>query len=258
MPGSNVPKKAYKNPDFLHSEEARTIRILSEYLEPTYRFDEFKINNTILFLGSARANPDDKNSPLYRYYWDAEQLAFLLAEWAISLKPRGKNFVICTGGGPGIMEAANRGATRAGGLTIGLNISLPHEQAPNPYISSELNMMFHYFFMRKFFLLNRARAIMAFPGGFGTLDELFEVLTLVQTDKIHRDRLYILLYGKEYWDSLINFKELIRRGTISPDDLSLFRFVSSPEEAFAFLQSHLPRFLPIENNPKKSPTAKNK
>ncbi|MCJ7681987.1 MAG: LOG family protein [Candidatus Aminicenantes bacterium] len=152
------------------------------------------------------------------------------------------------------MEAANRGAARAGGLTIGLNISLPYEQAPNPYISSELNMVFHYFFMRKFFLLNRARAVLAFPGGFGTLDELFEVLTLVQTDKIDRNRVYILLYGKEYWDSLIDFKELIRRGTISPEDLELFRFVSSPDEAFSFLKSHLPRFLSREKNRPKFPS----
>ena len=252
MSGPIVPKKAYKNLDFLRSESARTIRILSEYLEPTHRLDHNKINNTILFLGSARADSADKKSPLYSYYWDAEKLAYLLARWAIALKPKGKNFVVCTGGGPGIMEAANRGAARAGGKTIGLNISLPHEQDPNPYISPELNMVFHYFFMRKFFLLNRARAVLAFPGGYGTLDELFEVLTLVQTDKIHKKRVYILLFGKEYWDSLINFKELIRRGAISPEDLDLFRFVSSPEEAFSFLEAHLPRFLRNDKHVPKS------
>ena len=243
MKTDHFPEKAYKNLDFLNSEKARTVRILSEYLEPTFRLDENKINNTVLFLGSARADADDKNSPLHRYYWEAEELAFLLAQWAIPLKAKGKNFVICTGGGPGIMEAANRGAHRAGGMTIGMNISLPFEQAPNPFISNELNFIFHYFFMRKFFLINRARAALAFPGGFGTLDELFEILTLVQTNKIKKERLIILLYGREYWDRIVNFDVLNEYATIDPEDLDLFKVVDTPTEAFEYLQSNLIGFL---------------
>lgn len=243
MSKKHLPQKAYSNPDFLKSEKARTIRILSEYLEPTSRLDFHKINNTVLFLGSARAHPEDKNSPLNRYYREAEELGFLLAQWAIKLKPKGKNFVICTGGGPGIMEAANRGAKRAGGLSIGFNISLPHEQFPNPYISPELSFIFHYFFMRKFFLINRARAVIAFPGGFGTMDEIFEMLTLVQTDMIHRSKVDVLLYGEDFWKKIVDFDRLIEYGTISPEDVRLFKYVSSPKEAFDFLRSQLPRFL---------------
>ena len=239
MKTDHFPEKAYKNLDFLNSEKARTIRLLSEYMEPTFRLNKNKINNTVLFLGSARALPDDKDSPLYRYYWEAEELAFLLAQWAIQLKEKGKNFVICTGGGPGIMEAANRGASRAGGWTIGMNISLPFEQNPNLYITKELNFIFHYFFMRKFFLINRARAALAFPGGFGTLDELFEILTLVQTRKIKKDKLCILLYGKEYWERVVNFESLKDYASIDPEDLDLFKIVDSPEEAFEHLRSNL-------------------
>ena len=186
------PEKAYKNLEFLNSEEARTIRILSEYIEPLTRLKEHKVNSTVLFFGSSKAKPDN-SSPLSKYYGQTEELAFRLAKWAIKLEPKGKDFVICTGGGPGLMEAANRGAARAGGKSIGMNISIPEEQIPNPYISAELSFIFHYFFMRKFWLVNHARAIVAMPGGFGTLDELFEVLTLIQTGKIHRDRLLVLL-----------------------------------------------------------------
>jgi uncharacterized protein (TIGR00730 family) len=158
------------------------------------------------------------------------------------LKPKGKNFVICTGAGPGIMEAANRGAARAGGKTIGMNISLPLEQRPNPYISHELAFVFHYFFMRKFWLISRARAVIAFPGGYGTLDEFFETMTLIQTGKIARDEVVVLLYGEEYWRKVLNFEALMKYGTISPEDGELFTYCSDVGEAFAFLKKRLLKF----------------
>ncbi len=240
---NSSPEKAYKNIDFLTSDEARTVRILSEYLEPLSRLTKHKVNNTVLFFGSSRANPEEKDSLLCKYYWEAEELAFRLAKWAIKLKRKGKNFVICTGGGPGLMEAANRGAARAGGLSIGMNISIPEEQCPNPYISPELSFIFHYFFMRKLWLVNMAKAIVVFPGGFGTLDELFEVLTLVQTGKIHKNHLTILLYGKEYWEKTINFKALLEYKTISAEDLRIFSYCSSTQQAFSFLKEKLIKFL---------------
>jgi len=246
MQKKETPVKSYKNLDFLNSRNARTIRILSEYLEPLARLDRSKVNNTVLFLGSSKADPDDKDSQLTKYYWEAEDLAYQLATWAISLKPRGKNFVICTGGGPGIMEAANRGASRAGGKSIGMNISIPQEQFLNPYVSEELSFIFHYFFMRKFWLLYRAKAIVAFPGGFGTLDEVFETLTLVQTGKIDRDHIVILLYGEEYWEKIIDFEALMKQGAISPEDLSLLSFRSTPDEAFLFLKQRLSKYLQKE------------
>lgn len=238
-----APEIAYKNLEFLESEEARIIRILSEILEPMYRLAKHRVHTTVLFLGSSRVEVNPEESPLLKYYWDAEELAFRLARWAIKLKPKGKNFVICTGGGPGIMEAANRGAARAGGKSIGMNISLPHEQAPNPYISPELSFIFHYFFTRKFWLINKARAVVAFPGGFGTLDELFETLTLIQTEKISKEDLFVILYGKEYWEKTIRFDALVEMGTISPEDARLFCYCSTPREAFALLRSRLRKFL---------------
>jgi uncharacterized protein (TIGR00730 family) len=243
MRKDEYPEKAYKNLGFLNSDEARTIRILSEYIEPLKRLDEQKVNSTVLFLGSSKAQPEKKDSVLTKFYWETEELAFQLARWAIKLKPKGKNFVVCTGGGPGLMEAANRGAARAGGKSIGMNISIPEEQYPNPYISPELSFFFHYFFMRKFWLVNRARAIVALPGGFGTLDELFEVLTLVQTGKIHSDQLSILMYGKEYWDDIVDFDALLEHKAIDPHDIHLVSFRSNPEEAFTFLQNKLTKFL---------------
>jgi hypothetical protein len=246
MKHDNHPKKAYKNLDFIKSDDARTIRILSEYLEPERRLKHQKVNNTVLFFGSARIDADDASAPLYKYYWEAEELGYLLAKWAIDLKPRGKNFVVCTGGGGGIMEAANRGADRAGGKSIGMNISIPHEQKPNPYISPDLAFEFHYFFMRKFWLINKARAIVAFPGGFGTLDEVFETLTLIQTDKINRDDILILLYGEEYWEKIVNFEALVEHKTISPEDLALFSYCNSPEGAFILLKERLIKYLGIE------------
>lgn len=233
------PVKAYKNLEFLSSQEARNLRILSEYQEPLTRLEKQKIRNTVLFFGSARTNPEDHSSLMSRYYWEAEELAYLLAQWAIQLKPNGKNFVICTGGGGGIMEAANRGADRAGGKSIGMNISLPMEQYPNSYISPELAFEFHYFFMRKFWLVFKARAIVAFPGGYGTLDEIFEVLTLTQTEKIDRNDICVLLYGEEYWREVLNLEVLVKHGNISPQDLDLFTYCSKPHEAFEELKSRL-------------------
>ncbi len=182
-------------------------------------------------------------SLLSKYYWETEDIAFRLAKWAIKLKPKGKNFVVCTGGGPGLMEAANRGAARAGGKSIGMNISIPEEQFPNAYTSPELTFIFHYFFMRKFWLVNRAKAVVALPGGFGTLDELFEVLTLIQTGKIHKDQLIILLFGKEYWDEVLDFEALLKHKAIDADDAHLFSVCSTPEEAFSFLKKNLVQFL---------------
>jgi hypothetical protein len=234
---NKFPVNAYKNFDFLASPDARTLRILSEYLEPMARLNAYKVNSSVLFLGSSRAEPN--NDYLMKYYWEAEELAYRLARWAIKLKPKGKNFVICTGGGPGLMEAANRGASRAGGRSIGMNISLPEEQFPNPYISPEVSFIFHYFFMRKFWLISKAKAVVAFPGGFGTLDELFETLTLIQTGKISRQDLAVILYGEDYWKKLINFNVLLRCGVISSQDTSLFTFCSTPKDALAFLKKSL-------------------
>jgi len=236
--------KAYKNLSFLNSREARTLRILSEYLEPLKRLNEQKVNSTILFLGSSKANPEEKDAILTRYYWEAEELAYKLARWAIKLKPMGKHFVICTGGGPGIMEAANRGAKRAGGKSIGMNISLPEMgQEINPFVSSELSFIFHYFFMRKFWLVYKAKAVVAFPGGYGTLDEIFETLTLVQTGKIEKNHVVILLYGEEYWKKIIDFKALLKHKSIDPQDIDLFAYKSDPDEAFQYLKKKLIQFL---------------
>ena len=241
---------AYENPAFLRSPEARSIRIVSEYIEPSTRFEKNKINSTVLFLGSARIDPDDASSPLRRYYWEAEELAYRLARWAIPLRPKGKNFVVCTGGGPGIMEAANRGASRAGGKTIGMNISLPHEQSPNPYISEDLGFLFHYFFTRKFWLISRARAVIAFPGGFGTFDELFETLTLIQTQKIAREEIIVMLYGEEYWKEIFKVDSLVKAGAISAADAKLFTYASDPGKAFNFLKRKLIRYCSIYGPPR--------
>jgi uncharacterized protein (TIGR00730 family) len=238
-----TPDIAYENKAFMESEEARPIRILSEILEPMHRLARQKVHSTVLFLGSSRVSPRDGRSPLARYYRDAEELAFRLASWAIKLRPKGKNFVICTGGGPGIMEAANRGAARAGGKSIGMNISLPEEQYPNSFISPEFSFIFHYFFTRKFWLINTAKAVVAFPGGYGTLDEIFETLTLVQTGKISREKLTIILYGEEYWRKVLRFDTLIEHGSISPEDVTLFSFCSTPKKAFALLRTELKKTL---------------
>lgn len=228
--------KAYENLKFLNSYDARPIRILSEYLEPQQHFKENNIRHTVVFFGSARTTPQgDKMSQSYHA---AEEFAYRLAKWSSTLNEKNKLY-ICTGGGPGIMEAANKGASRAGEKNLGLNISLPFEQHSNPYITPELNMEFHYFYMRKLWFLYYAKALVVFPGGFGTMDELFETLTLVQTEKVVKKNLSILLFDREFWKQTINFDYMVECGLISPEDLDLFRYFDSPEEGMQILQPRL-------------------
>jgi uncharacterized protein (TIGR00730 family) len=229
------PPLAYHDATFLDSDEGRPLRILSEYLQPLEVFRRRRVHDTIAFFGSARLG---EGGPLGAYYDAARELARLVAEWSLELEAPAHRFVVCTGGGGGIMEAANRGASDAGGRTVGLNIGLPREQHPNPYITPGLGFEFHYFFMRKLWFAHLARAIVAFPGGFGTLDELFEILTLSQTGKLDR-RPLILLYGSAYWNEIVNFPALVRHGMIQADDLTLFRFVDSPAEALGVLKQGL-------------------
>lgn len=260
--------KAYHNLEFLDSPGARDIRILTEYTEPLQRFRKYKIKNTIVFFGSARILPGktakqklnevkskiknskkinagleaelkiaETNFEMSRYYEETVELAYMMTKWAMSLKKPNK-FIVCSGGGPGIMEAANKGACKAKGFSMGLNISLPFEQYPNKYISPELNFEFHYFFMRKFWFAYLAKALVIMPGGFGTLDELMEILTLVQTQKLHK-KITVVVYGKEFWDKIINLDKMAELQMISPEDLSLFKFVNSPEEAFEYLKDEL-------------------
>ena len=229
---------AYLNESFLESSDARALRILSEYLEPLSHFREEKIQDTIVFFGSARVT---EQGPLGLYYEAARKVAYLVTEWSEHLENPAHRFVVCSGGGPGIMEAANRGASEAGGKSIGLNIGLPFEQRPNPYITPELEFEFHYFFMRKFWFAYLAKALIVFPGGFGTLDELCEILTLAQTQKIEK-KMVIVLYGSAYWKEVLNFDALLRHGTISESDLKLFQYADTPEEAFGILQKFLTRY----------------
>jgi len=255
---------AYQNEPFLNSPDGRILRILSEYSEPLSRFRREQIQDTVVFFGSARfdsqadaearlaelrrASVDPKELKraqaaldMSRYYEDARKLASMLTEWSIKIPARRRRFVVTTGGGPGIMEAANRGAKEAGGKTIGLNINLPFEQFPNPYITPSLNFEFHYFFMRKFWFAYLAKALVIFPGGFGTFDELFEILTLAQTDKLAK-KILVVIYGSEYWKKLINFQAMIDAGTINATDLDLFKMVDSPEEGFEYLRDGLTDF----------------
>ena len=224
---------AYKDDAFLDSDDARPLRILAEYLGPMHAFHRERVCDTIVFFGSARLAPD---GPLGHYYEAARELARLVTVWSKNLPSHAHRYVVCTGGGGGIMEAANRGASEAGGKTIGLNIGLPHEQRPNPYLTRELTFEFHYFFMRKLWFAHLARALVVFPGGFGTLDELSEILTLVQTGKIDR-RIPVVLYGSSYWNEIINFDALVRHGMIDRDDLALFRFADDPTTALGLLQT---------------------
>jgi hypothetical protein len=256
---------AYREEAFLQSPESRPLRILSEYLWPLSHFQEEKIHDTIVFFGSARIQ---EQGPLGRYYSEARELAKLVTEWAESISSstsnaeRRRRFVVCSGGGPGIMEAANRGANDAGGKTIGLNIGLPFEQRPNPYITPELSFEFHYFFMRKFWFAYLARALVVFPGGFGTLDELMEILTLAQTKKLE-SKILIVLYGSEFWREILNFDALIKHGVISASDMNLFRFADTPQAALHILQEGLTHYYlepesvlacPIEEAPEISRT----
>lgn len=262
--------KAYRDPDFINSPAARSVRLLSEYLSPYRRFRQEKVRDTIVFFGSARAIPRQKAEKIYleqtdlafepvnrmeaekaeeakiqlelgRYYDDAVELSRLLTSWSLSLARNSNRFVICSGGGPGIMEAANLGAHLAGGKSVGLNISLPFEQLPNPYITESLNFDFHYFFMRKYWFVYLAKALIVFPGGFGTMDELWELLTLIQTGKITK-KMVVLLYGRTFWNEVINFKAMVRWGTISPEDLEIFQFADSPPEACEIVKAGLEKY----------------
>ena len=229
---------AYKNEDFIDSPDARPIRIMSEYLRPLSHFREEKIQDTIVFFGSARITDD---GPMGRYYREARELAHMLTNWSDNLPDNTRRFVVCTGGGPGIMEAANRGAHDANGKTIGLNIGLPFEQWPNPYITPSLAFEFHYFFMRKFWFAYLAKALVVFPGGFGTLDELMEILTLAQTEKL-ANKIVILLYGTSFWKEIVNFDALVKYGTISASDMNLFSFADDPHSALTLLQQKLTEY----------------
>ena len=258
---------AYRDHEFLDTEEARPIRILAEYLEPLARFKEEGIQDTVVFYGSARTlSREDAQAALARvkdgpagavgvatdeevtrrqqavewsrYYEEARELAGLLTKWSLTLGPTHDRFVVTSGGGPGIMEAANRGAAEAGGKTVGLNIRLPFEQGPNPYITKGLHFEFRYFFMRKFWFAYLAKALVIFPGGFGTLDEMFDILTLMQTDKL-AEHIQIILYGTEYWDRVVNFDSLLEAGAISASDISLLGRVDTPRQAFDALKGHL-------------------
>ncbi len=226
---------AYKNEEFLESDAGRPLRILAEYLEPLANFRREGVQDTVVFFGSARLSAD---GPLGRYYEEARDLARLVTTWSKSISKDADRYVVCTGGGGGIMEAANRGASEAGGRTIGLNIGLPREQLPNRYVTPELSFEFRYFFMRKLWFAHLARALVVFPGGFGTLDELCELLTLAQTRKLDRP-IKIVLYGSSYWNEIINFEALVRHGMISSEDLGLFEYADEPAAALGILQSSL-------------------
>ena len=226
-----TPPLAYHDPSFLDSDEGRPVRILSEYLAPLRGFSAAGVSATVVFFGSARVRA---GGPLGRYVGEAMELARLVTEWSRSLA--GERLIVCSGGGPGIMEAANRGAALAGGRSVGLNIGLPQEQRPNPYITPELGFEFHYFFMRKLWFAHLARALVAFPGGFGTFDELFEILTLAQTRKLERS-IPVFLYGSAFWKEVVNFEALVRHGTLAAEDLQLFEFVDEPRAAFELIKS---------------------
>jgi uncharacterized protein (TIGR00730 family) len=252
------PPKAYLDPDFLGDPEARPIRILAEYLEPRARFAELHIEDTILFFGSARTLPRDValarlekaraegseiaraevDLEMSRYYEDTRELAKRLTVWSKGLKDTGRRFVVCSGGGPGIMEAANRGASEAKGVNIGLGISLPFEATSNPYITRRLSFEFHYFFMRKFWFLYLAKAMVIMPGGFGTLDELFEVLTFLQTGKTKK-RMPIVLYGNDYWDQVFNLERMVHYRTIDAVDLNLIKKCDTVDAAFEYITTEL-------------------
>jgi uncharacterized protein (TIGR00730 family) len=261
---------AYQNEPFLNSPDGRILRLLSEYSEPLSRFRREQIQDTVVFFGSARIPShnhaenrltevrgnglkvstaqqatDMKRAEaavdMARYYEDARRLAFMLTKWSAQIPAKRHRFVVTTGGGPGIMEAANLGAHEAGGKTIGLNINLPFEQNPNPYITPSLNFEFHYFFMRKFWFAYLAKALVIFPGGFGTLDEFFEIVTLAQTEKLAK-KIVIVIYGSDYWKKIVNFQAMVDAGVISPQDLDLFKMFDTPEESFEFLKDGLTKY----------------
>jgi len=251
---------AYQDPVFMESLPARPLRILAEYIDPINRLRRARVGDTIVMFGSARIQPRERALAalkkvrhaargrrthewrtkiiaaksivdMSRYYEEARELSRRITAWAMTLGPHPKRFVVCSGGGPGIMEAANRGAAEAGGSSIGLSIQLPHEQRPNPYITPELNFCFHYFFMRKLWFAQMAKALIVFPGGFGTMDELWELLTLLQTGKLSSHHL-ILIYGRQYWDRVLNWRHMVQSGTISEKDYKLLQFADNVDEAF--------------------------
>ena len=234
-PDNNRRPIAYLNEKFLNSPDARALRILAEYLEPLAHFRREKVRDTVVFFGSARLAED---GPLAHYYQEARELAKMLTQWAEQFTNSTYRFIVCTGGGPGLMEAANRGAFDAKGKTVGLNIGLPFEQLPNPYITPELSFEFHYFFMRKFWFAYLSKALVVFPGGYGTMDELMELLTLSQTQKLAK-KITILLYGSAYWKEIINFDALVKYEMISPEDLDLFQYADDPQTAFELLKTAL-------------------
>jgi uncharacterized protein (TIGR00730 family) len=271
----NKPNKAYENEEFLNSADGRALRILGEYLHPKSKFRKHKIMDTIVFFGSARLKSKrdamadykviNKMNPkasgfaqnlrqsqlmvdMSRYYEDAVELSHRLTEWSLNLDTTANRFIVCTGGGPGIMEAANRGAKKAGGYSIGLNISIPFEQFVNHYVTPDLSFEFHYFFMRKFWFAYLSKALIIFPGGFGTMDECFEVLTLVQTEKIKK-KLLLVIYDEKYWKSIINFDVLLEKGMISESDLKLLNFCSNVDEVFDKVVKHLEKHYSKEKAP---------
>lgn len=262
-----MAKLAYEDPKFMESLGARPLRILAEYLDPLKCLRQEKVGDTIVMFGSARIQSHDRAVTelgkvkrkakgrrthewrakirqaraivgMSRYYEDARALSRKITSWAMTLGTEPKRFVICSGGGPGIMEAANRGAAEAGGSSVGLSIQLPHEQRPNAYITPELNFCFHYFFMRKLWFAQKAKALIVFPGGFGTMDELWEMLTLLQTGKLSSHHL-ILIYGREYWDKVLNWKHMVRSGTISERDYKTLQFADTVDEAFDHVRADM-------------------
>ena len=268
MAAIDKPKKAYENDNFLNSADGRVLRMLAEYLHPKSKFRKHKIMDTIVFFGSARLKSKrdaladfrkiNKMNPkafgfaqklrysqlmvdMSRYYEDAVELSRRLTEWSLNLDTTANRFIVCTGGGPGIMEAANKGAKKAGGYSVGLNISIPFEQFVNRYVTPDLSFEFHYFFMRKFWFAYLSKALIIFPGGFGTMDECFEVLTLVQTEKIKK-KLLMVIYDEKYWKSIINFDVLVEKGMISESDLKLLNFCSSIDEVFDKVVKHLEKY----------------
>jgi len=264
-----MAKLAYKDHEFMESLGARPLRILAEYLDPLARLRRANVADTIVIFGSARIYSRERalahlkevqrsarraksaearqklraargDVEMSRYYEDARELSRRITSWAMTLGLHPRRFVICSGGGPGIMEAANRGAAEAGGSSVGLSIQLPHEQRPNPYISEELNFCFHYFFMRKLWFAQMAKALIVFPGGFGTMDELWEMLTLLQTGKLSSHHL-ILIYGRKYWDKVLNWRHMVRTGTISEHEYNLLQFADTVDEAFAHVRADMER-----------------
>ena len=276
MAKTNRPIKSYENVDFLNSPDGRTLRMLAEYLQPRAKFRKHKIMDTIVFFGSARLkekrealkeynqvkslNPKlpanfakklreaQLSFEMSKYYEDAVELSKRVTEWSLNLETSANRFIVCTGGGPGIMEAANRGAKKAGGYSIGLNITIPFEQFVNRYVTPDLSFEFHYFFMRKFWFAYLSKAFVIFPGGFGTMDELFEILTLIQTEKI-RKKLALIIYDKKYWEQIINFNALVEMGLIGEADLKIFNMCNSVDEAYNVIIKHLTKYYSKEKEP---------